>query len=81
MKARAIGEKDSLATILFGKNNLIRYHLNSGTWDVLFNGKPVITGAYAIYKEGVKEISTKELGAGKYIELYKFGGASVRGRY
>jgi alpha-galactosidase len=65
----AVGDKDSLANIHFGKNNLIRYHLNSGTWDVLFNGKPVITGAYASYK-GEKEINSKELGRGtSYKEL------------
>jgi alpha-galactosidase len=63
--AMAIGEKDSLVNIPFGKNNVIRYHLNSGTWDVLFNGKPVITGAYAAYK-GEKEFTSKDLGRGKY---------------
>jgi alpha-galactosidase len=63
--AAAVGGKDSLVHIPFGKNNVIRYHLNSGTWDVLFNGKPVITGAYATYK-GQKEITSKELGRGKY---------------
>jgi alpha-galactosidase len=62
--AMAVGDKDSLANIPFGKNNLIRYHLNSGTYDVLFKGKPVITGAYASYK-GEKEINTKEIGRGR----------------
>ncbi len=64
--ALAVEGKDSLVNIPFGKNNIIRYHLNSGTYDVLMNGKPVITGAYAVYKEGEKEITSKELGPGKY---------------
>ncbi|OQP40353.1 hypothetical protein A4D02_15665 [Niastella koreensis] len=75
----AAGDKDSLVNIPLGKNGLIRFHLNSGTWDVLFNRKPVITGAYAIYKEGEKEITSKELGVGKYIELYQFVETRVRG--
>ena len=66
--ATAAGNEDTLVNIPFGKNKLIRYHLNSGTWDVLTNGKPVITGAYAIYKDGEKEITSKELGRGKYID-------------
>ena len=64
--ATAQGGKDTLVNIPFGKNNVIRCHLNNGTWDVLFNGNPVITGAYATYK-GEKEINSKELGKGKYI--------------
>ena len=66
--AAAVGGKDSLVNISFGKNNIIRYHLNSGTWDVLVNGKQIINGAYAVYKEGEKEITSKELGPGKYTE-------------
>lgn len=57
--------KDSLINISFGKNNVIRYHLNTGTWDVLFSGKQMITGAYAAYK-GKKEMRTNNAGAGKY---------------
>lgn len=64
--AMAVGGKDTLVNIPFGKNNVIRYHLNSGTWDVLFNGKPVITGAYATYK-GEKKMTSREFGQGKYI--------------
>jgi alpha-galactosidase len=63
--AMAVGGKDTLVNIPFGKNNVIRYHLNNGTWDVLVKGKPVITGAYATYK-GEKEITSKDFGQGKY---------------
>ncbi|HEX6430269.1 MAG TPA: hypothetical protein VF008_21405 [Niastella sp.] len=44
------GEKDSVITIPFGKNNAILYSLTTGTYDVVFNGKTTITGAYAAYK-------------------------------
>ena len=44
------GEKDSVVTIPFGINNAIRYSLTTGTYDVVFNGKTTITGAYAAYK-------------------------------
>jgi alpha-galactosidase len=64
----AVGGKDSLVNISFGKNNVIRYHLNSGTWDVLFNGKQVITGASATYRDGEKDVSTKELVKGVYFD-------------
>ncbi|OQP52648.1 hypothetical protein A4H97_25350 [Niastella yeongjuensis] len=65
--ATALGDKDTLVNIPFGKNdvNVIKYHLNTGTWDVWFNGKQVITGAYASYK-GEKELTSKEMGLGKY---------------
>src|SRR5438034_5549313 len=59
------GEKDSLLTIPFGKNNQIRYYLMSGTYDVVFNGRLVITGAYATYK-GKQEIESRGAGPGKY---------------
>jgi alpha-galactosidase len=65
------GEKDTVVNISFAKNKFIRYHLNNGTWDVFSNGKPVITGAYATYKEGEKEITSKELGPGEYIDYSK----------
>ncbi|MBO9202373.1 MULTISPECIES: alpha-amylase family protein [Niastella] len=77
--AMAVGEKDSVVHIPFGKNNVIQYHLNSGTWDVLFNGKLVITGAYFTYK-GEKEITSTEIGPGKrraVIESSKYSGGII----
>ena len=48
--AAPVGEKDSIITIPFGKNSEIKYSLTTGTFDVVFNGKTTITGAYAVYK-------------------------------
>ena len=62
--ATAGDNKDTL-DIPFG-NIAVRCYLNNGTWDILFRGKRVITGAYAIYREGEKEITSKELGRGVY---------------
>ena len=70
LKARAgaaapAGEKDSVITIPFGKNNSIKFSLTTGTYDVVFNGKTTITGAYATYK-GNKEMASNNAGVGKY---------------
>ncbi|OQP57117.1 hypothetical protein A3860_11165 [Niastella vici] len=60
-----VGENDTLVTIPFGKNNVLKVNLKRGTWDVLCNGKPVITDACATYK-GRKIITSNNAGAGKY---------------
>lgn len=48
--AAPVGEKDSVITIPFGQNNMVLYYLTTGTYDVVFDGKKTITGAYAICK-------------------------------
>jgi alpha-galactosidase len=53
-----VGKKDSVITIPFGKNNAVLYSLTSGTYDVVFNGKRTITGAYAVYKGKQEMMST-----------------------
>ena len=50
--------KDSVITMPFGKKNAIKYNLKSGTYDVVFNGKTTIAGAYAVYKGKREMVST-----------------------
>jgi alpha-galactosidase len=62
--AAPAGEKDSVVIIPFGKNSAIKVYLNRGTWDVVFHGQQVITGAYATYR-GKQIIESNHAGVGK----------------
>jgi alpha-galactosidase len=50
--------KDSVLIMPFGQNNKIIYSLTNGTYDVVFDGKKTITGAYAECKGKTAMIST-----------------------
>ena len=52
------GKKDSVITMPFGQNNKIIYSLTNGTYDVVFNGRKTITGAYAVCKGKTEMTST-----------------------
>jgi len=65
LSATPVAGKDTLVTIRFGKNNVIKYSLITGRYDITENGKTVITGAYATYK-GKTEIESTGGGRGKY---------------
>lgn len=47
LAAGATPIEDSVLTMPFGQNNKIIYSLTTGTYDVVFNGRKTITGAYA----------------------------------
>lgn len=67
--AGAAGIKDLLIKINFGGKNLVKYNLKSGTYDVIFNGKPVITGAYVSCK-GKVEFDSRHAGTAKFSSPY-----------
>jgi alpha-galactosidase len=56
--AMPAGKKDSVITMPFGRNNMIIYSLTTGTYDVVFDGKKTITGAYAVCKGKTEMTST-----------------------
>lgn len=51
-------KKDSIITIPFGVKSAILYSLTTGTYDVVFNGKTTINGAYAVCKGRKEMVST-----------------------
>ena len=50
--------KDSVLTIPFGQNNKIEYSLTNGMYDVIFDGKKTVAGAYAVCKGKIEMTST-----------------------
>ncbi len=73
--AMPAGEKDSVITMPFGQNNMIIYSLTNGTYDVVFNGKKTITGAYALCK-GKTEMTS----AGDAVRHYTFSTRTIHDR-
>ncbi|MCS3794665.1 hypothetical protein [Niastella sp. OAS944] len=67
LAAGATPVNDSVLTIPFGQNNKIIYSLTTGTYDVVFDGKKTIAGAYAECKGKTAMIST-----GAAVRTYSF---------
>lgn len=49
---------DTIITIPFGKKDQILYSLNTGKYNVVFNGKRIVAGAFAIYGGRTERRST-----------------------
>ncbi len=65
LMAGSAGSTDTTITIPFGKKDQILYSLNTGKYTVVFNGKRIIKGAFAIYG-GRNERKSTDPGYRKY---------------